>query len=109
MAPGDKLWTRRRQPHWLYRFFDGDGRLLYIGLTSNPATRMIGWRSAQRQGADWFGSVCRADWQRFENWLAGDQAERDAIASERPIHNIHHQAPLHVAPGDLFAWPEKVA
>lgn len=40
-------------PHFVYRCFDADGRLLYVGLTKNPEQRLAGHRSQTL----WFGDV----------------------------------------------------
>lgn len=68
----------------LYRYFDAEGRLLYVGVTRDPAKRdgehvkLSPWRArAHRRSVEWYASRPEA--------LA---AERSAIRSELPAHNI---------------------
>ncbi len=70
----------------LYRFFDSDDRLLYVGIAGNPGRR---WT---RHAADklWWGEVKRAEMAHFHSRQEALDAERDAIISERPIHNVVH-------------------
>lgn len=82
---------RRRRPHWLYRCYDKDGRLLYIGQTSNPKGRMAVWRSV-KTGIEygWFREVTSMRWCEYPNWWVVCMAEREAIKAERPAHNRQH-------------------
>lgn len=70
--------------HTLYRFFDGGGRLLYVGRTIAPARR---WREHER-GKPWFEDVASLTREVHATAEAVDAAERAAIASENPLHNI---------------------
>lgn len=70
--------------HTLYRFFDADGRLLYVGRTINPARR---WREHEKK-SPWFTAVAQVTRQVFATATEVDHAERRAIATERPLHNI---------------------
>lgn len=84
----------RRQPHWLYRLYDADGVLLYIGQTRNPAQRFRGWLSdhaARGTRASWFDEAVRVDWRRYPNYGVVIAAEKLAIETERPLHNRQHQ------------------
>lgn len=86
--------VRRAAPHWLYRLFDADGVLLYVGQTSDPVQRFRQWVGYARRTPDlygWFRHVVRCDWQQFPNWDAVVGAEKRAIETERPKHNIYHQ------------------
>lgn len=70
-------------PMALYRLYDEQGTLLYVGVTGNLPKRL--WVHARR---DWWHSVCRT---RVE-WIASREdaliAEAKAIESESPLHNI---------------------
>ena len=71
-------------PTALYRLFDADDRLLYIGITLDPAQRFREHRRTQ----PWWPDVAR----RVVEWLpvAGREAEyceRAAIAAEGPMRN----------------------
>ena len=68
----------------LYRYFDAEGALLYVGVTGDPVKRdrehaaTSPWRgSARRRTIEWYCSRTEA--------LA---AERTAIRRERPAHNV---------------------
>jgi len=87
----------------LYRFFSADGQLLYIGISLNAATRADDhrrhqpwWPDAVRMTVEHLGDVTRRD---------ALQAERTAIAMERPLHNIIY-APRdhHVALKGRHVW-----
>lgn len=73
----------------LYRHYDADGALLYVGITKWPSQRDVGHT---------YDSV----WVEFADrvvaqWLSGREeataAERAAIAAERPVFNKKHAAP----------------
>lgn len=67
----------------LYRFFDAEGRLLYVGITGNPERR---WK---RHACDkpWWPQVAEKTIEWFDNILAAGRAEKDAIRDEEPLHN----------------------
>lgn len=76
MSPG--------QHHFLYRFYDADGALLYIGATVSLTTRIADHRGANR--GRWSEvSEIRAVRLRDRNTLS--RAEAVAIESERPKWN----------------------
>lgn len=68
----------------LYRFYDADDTLLYVGLSINPGKRF------ERHKADkeWWTEVARIDMEQFPDIDALRTGERTAIQSERPRHNI---------------------
>lgn len=68
----------------LYRMFAADGTLLYIGIARDFGKRWTQhaaskpwWPDVQRQTVDW-----------YPDRPAAEQAEREAIKAERPVHNI---------------------
>jgi len=66
----------------LYRFFSADGVLLYIGITVRPPVRWYTHSTTQH----WWPKVSAA----FVQWLPNGQAEdaeREAIRTERPKYN----------------------
>lgn len=67
----------------LYRHFDGDGTLLYIGVTGNPARRMLAHR---RQ--PWWPAVERTEQEQYDTRAQALDAEFVAITTEHPLHNI---------------------
>jgi predicted RNase H-like HicB family nuclease len=69
----------------LYRFFDADGRLLYVGITNNTRTR---W-SDHASKKPWWPQVATATTAWHQTRKEAEQAELDAIRGENPVHNIH--------------------
>lgn len=67
----------------VYRHYDAEGLLLYVGISIDPDTR----QKQHRDGANWwrFSSTCDVDWYLTESDAAA--AERKAIVHEAPIFN----------------------
>lgn len=97
-APGVK-------PQQLYRLFDADGALLYIGISYSAISRYAQHRASQ----PWIGDVCRIEIETHDVSRAEIlDIERRAIIEERPAHNVVHsnaKTPADVAEGvaDFFA------
>ncbi len=70
--------------HTLYRFFDADNQLLYVGLTINPGPRMQRHRATK----PWWGDIARIEMQQLPDLESLRVAERDAIAREKPLYNV---------------------
>lgn len=70
----------------LYRHFDAGGALLYVGISLNAIARL----GQHRLTASWFESIARIELEWFATREAAADAERVAIQTERPIHNIIH-------------------
>ena len=89
---------RDARPHYIYRCFSADDRLLYVGCTSDVAARMRSHEVSVHGSAHSAFVTERTAYytvQRFTDKAAARKAERLAIASERPLINIqHHPAPL---------------
>ncbi|MGW9245775.1 GntR family transcriptional regulator [Streptomyces badius] len=85
----------------LYRLYDANDRLLYIGITDNPGAR---W---ERHAAFkwWWGEVARkqVNWLN-SSWREALGIEKAAIREERPAYNGTHNHG--VAPFDASAWPK---
>lgn len=71
-------------PCAVYRHFDADGSLLYIGVSSDPHSRHMGHLS---RGSEWATQVATIKVEWHEDRAAALLAESDAIAAERPKHN----------------------
>ena len=69
--------------HCLYRHFDAEGRLLYIGISSSLAYRI----EAHRRASEWFPLVATISVQHFASREELESAERAAIVAEKPPHN----------------------
>lgn len=72
------------QPHFVYRCFDADGRLIYVGVTYTPLKRM----EQHRGGAWWFEQVDQIKYTVWPDRARGLEMERRAIADENPRWNI---------------------
>ncbi len=70
----------------LYRHFDAQGQLLYVGQTRCGPTR----QNAHRKDSAWWGQVVRVEIERLSGQAELDRAEVQAIRLERPRHNIRH-------------------
>jgi predicted GIY-YIG superfamily endonuclease len=74
----------------LYRFFDADGGLLYIGVSMNVWARF----SQHRQGSAFFPDAASVTMQGgFSSRAKLLVAERTAIRREKPRFNVVHNRP----------------
>ncbi len=71
-------------PCSLYRHFSADGALLYVGV-SLSALRRLGQHA---DNAHWFSRIARVEIQHFATRAEALAAERAAILSENPAHNL---------------------
>lgn len=71
-------------PTFLYRVFDRQGQLLYVGITSNIGSRI----SQHSLTKEWWVEVDRVHVEMFESRQLARSAELAAIRSEQPIWNI---------------------
>jgi hypothetical protein len=78
--------TRLKRPTTLYRLYDGNHVLLYIGATECLARRLHQHKKTQ----PWWENVAHMEVQEFaSNSMAYDH-ERTAIIEEKPLHNVVH-------------------
>jgi hypothetical protein len=75
--------VNRSDPHFVYRCFDADGALLYIGCSGDPAARVR--KHASR--SEWFADCADITVQEYPHFWAARAAEDEAIYTERPLHN----------------------
>ena len=70
----------------LYRYWSETGTLLYVGQTLDIKRR----NSQHMRKAPWYWESTQ--WPTYEWFKAGDidAVEREAIVSERPLHNVVH-------------------
>ncbi len=70
----------------LYRQFDVDGHLLYVGISDDFLTRM----GQHSHGSVWFPDVARITLERFATREEAIEAEDAAVTSEAPRYNIQY-------------------
>jgi predicted GIY-YIG superfamily endonuclease len=74
------------RPHVLYRFFDAEDRLLYVGITVGIAARL----AKHEVEKSWYSQIARIAVEHFPTRGAVLAAERAAIQAEKPLYNIQH-------------------
>jgi hypothetical protein len=75
---------REDLPTAVYRFFDADSRLLYVGITCNPKMR---FRDHQRLSHWWPAQQSvTVDWKDTRGEALAEEAA--AILAEDPLHNV---------------------
>lgn len=106
--PGDPCWPCREArlaqqrdrldalPTALYRLYDADAALLYVGITHNPKQR---WRQ-HRKTAPWWPQVQHRQVNWFDNRALAAAAEQAAILEELPRHNWECTVPEWLAARD---------
>ena len=68
----------------LYRYFDGAGDLLYVGIAVDPEMR----EKQHEKGSRWVQFSERREVEWFPSREQARQAERDAIQLEDPVFNV---------------------
>jgi predicted GIY-YIG superfamily endonuclease len=76
----------------LYRHFDKEGQLLYIGISLSTIKRL----SQHAAGSIWFDQIAKVTIEHFETREEVLKAEHVAISTENPLHNINKRKPLHI-------------
>ena len=72
--------------HHLYRHFNSKGDLLYVGISLSAFNRL----AQHRDHSHWFNDIERVELEAHETRCAALAAERRAIETEHPLHNIMH-------------------
>lgn len=68
----------------LYRHYDKDGKLLYVGVSLSAIKRL-----SEHVGiSHWANDIASVTIEKFPNRKAVLDAEKEAITNENPIHNI---------------------
>lgn len=67
----------------LYRHYDCDDCLLYVGVTTNPKRRL----GQHKCTSPWFDEIARVETEQFADHHAALVAEVVAIITEHPVHN----------------------
>ena len=81
----------------LYRHFDADGKLLYVGISFSTLARL-----AQHRNSGWFNRIRRIDIESFATRIEALKAEKIAIRTEAPEYN---KAGIEEEPHDCFGTP----
>lgn len=68
----------------LYRHYDKDDILLYVGVSIRTIARIAGHRNT----SDWFKDISKITIEHFETRYEAEQAERKAIREENPMCNV---------------------
>lgn len=71
------------EPTALYRLFDADETLLYVGIARRPEQR---WREHAIE-KPWWNGVARKSIEWHESRISAAKAEAIAVRDERPTHN----------------------
>ena len=82
-------WSRQAYPDdaltcSLYRYYDGDGGLLYVGISSDFATR----DKAHYVAGRWRARACYATVEVFPDRMLAEAAEEYAIETQSPPWNV---------------------
>ena len=67
----------------LYRYFDKDGRLIYVGIT-----RDVWRREAEHSCSHWFHLSVRKETEEYSSRYKAEQAELQAIQDKKPLYNV---------------------
>lgn len=81
----------------LYRFFDKNDRLLYVGISYSAIARM----AQHAQSKSWFGEVARSTIENFGDRQMALREEARVIREEKPHYNITYNRTLAVRTSEL--------
>jgi len=70
----------------LYRHFDKDDNLLYVGISLSTLQRL----GQHKRNARWFNSITRIEIEKCADRAEALNMEAQAIKKEKPIYNIQH-------------------
>jgi hypothetical protein len=82
-APQDYRVNLENRWHVVYRFFDGHGALLYVGISASAAGRL----TAHAVDKPWFREVARAEFEHIHGRSAALERELEIIRAEHPLWN----------------------
>lgn len=70
----------------LYRYFDSNGKLLYVGISVDSLERAC----QHQHSSEWFKLFTSMTRQTYPDRKSAKQAEIKAIQEEKPLYNKHH-------------------
>jgi excinuclease UvrABC nuclease subunit len=73
-------------PHSVYRFYNADGELLWVGCTANLFSRLLSHRS----GSPFHTQIASVQLEHFDSRTEARAAETAYIETLRPAYNIEH-------------------
>ena len=73
-------------PTDLYRHFDSNGTLLYIGISLSTLNRL----GQHKDNSHWFNSISNITIEKFNTREEALLAEKDSIINEKPYYNTIH-------------------
>lgn len=73
----------------LYRHYDADGKLLYVGISCDLSRRT----KEHSKASDWFDAVEDTKVQYLSTREHAEDAEKVAIYHEKPLHNKSNRRP----------------
>lgn len=71
-------------PGYVYRYFDRDDNVLYVGLTDDFGRRL----KEHHQIASWFPNVQRCEVFFFDDYADAEMTESTLIRANTPLHNV---------------------
>lgn len=71
--------------HWLYKMYNSERTLLYVGVTSNAWVRLEGHMKEKKS---WTDNISSITWQRYPDKPSALEAETKSIVTELPVYNI---------------------
>lgn len=76
---------REKEVYSLYRHYNADGELLYVGIAGSEEYR----RKDHKRTSKWFSEVdeSKSRVEQITGWTSVLKAEREAIQSENPKYN----------------------
>lgn len=78
---------------FVYRLFDAEGTLLYVGKTYRPEVRFYGGPTSHSATKEWWPEVARIVVKTYRSDVDALAAEAWAIKRERPSYNVAHPRP----------------
>lgn len=84
-TPRTPISIRQAFPHYVYRCYDAQDQLLYVGCTYNPPVRM---KQHKAEGKKWIPKTVRVRFTVFPDRRKALDMERLAIETEGPLHNL---------------------
>jgi hypothetical protein len=75
----------------LYRHFNSDDVLLYVGITGEPVMRRV---QGHRGRSSWFREISYIKLEHFQTRALAEIAEQIAILVERPLYNTRRDSNL---------------